>query len=173
MESLPMYIGTKIIMATPATEGEVWAMKSGFTGDLSGHPEIRKQIEAMSDPGYRVVYEDGYVSWSPKDVFEKAYRPTTGMNFGLALEAVKMGHKISRVGWNGKGLFVVYQKGYPEGIRCNKQTADAWGMQEGDLFKCEPYLQINTVDGSHAMWVPSIRDCLADDWMIVGGEIHE
>lgn len=24
--------------------------------------------------GYRVVYEDGYESWSPKDVFEKAYK---------------------------------------------------------------------------------------------------
>ena len=24
--------------------------------------------------GYKVIYEDGYESWSPKDVFEKAYR---------------------------------------------------------------------------------------------------
>ena len=90
-----------------------------------------------------------------------------GMNFGTALELVKQGVKIAREGWNGKGLFVVYQKAYPEGIPCNKQTAEAWGLNEGDLFKCEPYLQINTVDGSHAMWVPSIRDCLAEDWVIV------
>lgn len=94
-------------------------------------------------------------------------RNTNSLTFGEALEAVKSGKKISRTGWNGKGLFVVYQKGYPDGIPCNKQTAEAWGMKEGDLFKCEPYLQINTVDGSHAMWVPSIRDCLAEDWMIL------
>jgi hypothetical protein len=25
--------------------------------------------------GYEVKYPDGYVSWSPKGVFEKAYRP--------------------------------------------------------------------------------------------------
>ncbi len=25
--------------------------------------------------GYRVVYADNYVSWSPKEVFEEAYRP--------------------------------------------------------------------------------------------------
>lgn len=25
--------------------------------------------------GYRVIYPDGYESWSPKDVFEKAYFP--------------------------------------------------------------------------------------------------
>lgn len=24
--------------------------------------------------GYKVLYEDGYVSWSPKSTFEKSYR---------------------------------------------------------------------------------------------------
>lgn len=48
------------------------------------------------------------------------------MNFGQALEAVKQGEKIFRLGWNGKGMFAVYQKGYPDGIPCNKQTAEAW-----------------------------------------------
>lgn len=42
------YIGVKIIKAEPK-------MKDG-------------------KEGYKVVYPDGYVSWSPKDVFEKAYR---------------------------------------------------------------------------------------------------
>ena len=45
------------------------------------------------------------------------------MNFGQALEKVKAGYKIFRHGWNGKGMFVVYQKGYPDGIPCNLQTA--------------------------------------------------
>ena len=94
-------------------------------------------------------------------------RVSNTLTFSEALEAVKAGKKITRQGWNGKGLFVVYQKGYPDGIPCNKQTAEAWGMKEGELFKCDPYLQINTTDGSHAMWVPSIRDCLAEDWMIL------
>lgn len=94
-------------------------------------------------------------------------RASNTLTFSEALEAVKAGKRITRQGWNGKGLFVVYQKGYPDGIPCNKQTAEAWGMNEGDLFKCDPYLQINTTDGSHAMWVPSIRDCLAEDWMIL------
>lgn len=87
--------------------------------------------------------------------------------FGEAIKYLKRGYKLTRAGWNGKGLFVVYQKAYPNGIPCNKQTAEAWGMKEGELFRCEPYLQINTVDGSHAMWVPSIRDCLAEDWKFV------
>lgn len=87
------------------------------------------------------------------------------MDFSEALKLLKSGHKMTRTGWNGKGMFVVFQKGYPEGIPCNKQTAEAWGMQEGELFKCNPYLQIRCVDGSHSMWVPSINDVLAEDWM--------
>lgn len=90
------------------------------------------------------------------------------VRFGEALRLLKQGKRMTRRGWNGKGLSVVYQKGYPQGIPCNKQTAEAWGMNEGDLFKCEPYLQISTVDGSHAMWVLSIRDCLAEEWEVVG-----
>lgn len=87
-------------------------------------------------------------------------------NFSSALAFLKEGKKVCRKGWNGKGMFVVYQKGYPAGIPCNKNTAEAWGMKEGELFKCEPYLQIKMVNGSHSMWVPSINDILSDDWMI-------
>ncbi|HKM28317.1 MAG TPA: DUF2829 domain-containing protein [Anaerovoracaceae bacterium] len=99
------------------------------------------------------------------DIFKKTYdEETGGMNFGQALELLKSETPIAREGWNGRGMFVVYQKGYPQGIQSNKQTAEAWGMQEGDLFRCEPYLQIKMVNGSHAMWVPSINDVLAEDW---------
>lgn len=123
--------------------------------------------EDPSSEGYLVKYNDGYESWSPREVFEEAYRRCDALTFGIAIELLKKGLKVARKGWNGKGLFIVYQKGYPEGIPCNKQTADAWGLNEGDLFKCNPYLQIKQVDGSHSMWVPSIGDCLANDWEIV------
>lgn len=86
------------------------------------------------------------------------------MNFGQALEHLKAGRKMARKGWNGKGMFAVYQKGYPEGIPANKQTAEAWGINEGDLFKVRPYLQLKTAQGDHAMWVPNVSDILAEDW---------
>ena len=81
---MKQYIGTKIIQAEPA-------VKNGRDG-------------------YKVVYPpDGYESWSPKDVFEAAYHETDGMNFGLAIEAAKMGKKIARKGWNGKGIYLELQ----------------------------------------------------------------
>lgn len=110
------------------------------------------------------------------DIFEKTYDIVGAIsekaqekpqNFSWALQWLKDGHKVSRLGWNGRGMFVVLQKGYPDGIPCNKQTAEAWGLKEGELFRCEPYLQIKMVNGSHSMWQPSVSDCLSDDWFIV------
>lgn len=34
-------------------------------------------------PGYKVVYPDNYVSWSPKHVFEESYRPVSDGERGL------------------------------------------------------------------------------------------
>lgn len=154
---MKQYIGTKVVQAEPA-----YKCKDGTIITEAGNlPPEGCQF------GYKVVYPDGYESFSPRYAFEEAYRPTNGMTFGLALEALKNGSKVARAGWNGKGMFVVFQKGYPQGINCNKQTAEAWSLNEGDLFRCEPYLQIRMANGSHSMWVPSINDCLAEDWHVV------
>ncbi len=166
---MKQYIGTKLVEAEPATryqtsEGvhihkhsEEWAEEHKLIPDLS----------LDTREGYAVRYPDGYESWSPKEVFEEAYHPTDCMNFGLAIEAAKKGAKITRRGWNGKGMWVVYRTGYPEGIPCNKNTADAVGIPEGSLFKVQPYLQMKCVDGSFQMWLASQSDILADDWEIV------
>lgn len=114
------------------------------------------------------------------EVFDKWYEIVQDGNtddafthsFSWALEMMKKGHKIHRSGWNGKGMFAVLQKGYPQGIPCNKQTAEAWGLNEGDLFRCEPYMQLKMVNGSHSMWVPSVNDCLSNDWAIVVTDVN-
>ena len=87
------------------------------------------------------------------------------MNFGQAIESLKCGKRVRRSCWD-KNVVVVYQPGYPDGISCNENTAKAWNIQIGTLFKCEPYLQISTANGSHEMWSPSSSDCLAEDWII-------
>ena len=163
---MKMYIGTKMILAKPAYLYWMEDNERIIVAYDEDKPDMVKDATACED-GYKVVYPDGYESWSPKDVFEKAYRPTDGMNFGLAIEAAKCGKRIARKGWNGKNMSVAYQKGYPDGIPCNKNTAEAWGMQEGELFKCRPYLQMRCADGTFQMWLASQSDILADDWYIV------
>jgi hypothetical protein len=41
---------------------------------IKAEPEVKDGRE-----GYKVIYKDGYVSWSPKDVFEEAYKPLDEM----------------------------------------------------------------------------------------------
>ena len=36
--------------------------------------DINQELNGKEVEGYKVVYEDGYISWSPKDIFEKSYR---------------------------------------------------------------------------------------------------
>ena len=160
---MEQYIGTKMIQAEPATREDFAEVKQNAVNQPG---TLEKPIDPVED-GYMVIYPDGYVSWSPKEVFEEAYRPTSGMNFGLAIESAKKGCKITRRGWNGRGMYVIYRTGYPGGIPCNKNTADAVGIPEGTLFKVCPYLQMKCVDGSFQMWLASQSDILADDWEIV------
>ena len=154
------FIGTKSVHAKEMSREQFIELQKGTVRPPLSEEEIKEN-------GYFVKYEDGYESWSPKSVFEKAYKKTDGMTFGLAIEAMKKGCRIARKGWNGKGMFVVYQKGYPEGIPCNKQTAEAYGYNEGDLFKCRPYMQMRCADGTHQMWLASQSDILENDWYIV------
>lgn len=158
------YIGTKLIQAAPALRIEDG--DGNVRVELLADKPVTQPTDTV-DMGYKVIYPDGYESWSPQDAFEAAYRETTGMNFGLAVEAAKMGKRIARRGWNGEGMWVIYRTGYPDGIPCNKNTADAVGIPEGTLFKVRPYLQMKCVDGSFQMWLASQTDMLADDWYIV------
>lgn len=89
------------------------------------------------------------------------------ITFGEALRNMKQGKKVARQGWNGQGMWAVMQKGYPDGIHINKNTAEATGIPEGTLMKFRPYFMLFTAQGDFANWVPSGSDIIADDWHIV------
>lgn len=68
------YIGCKIIQAEPMDECTFLKSK----GQDVANRETR--------PGYCVIYPDGYISWSPKEVFEEAYREITFAEAKLTAE---------------------------------------------------------------------------------------
>jgi hypothetical protein len=88
------------------------------------------------------------------------------MDFQWALTVLKAGGKVQRKGWNGKNMFVVLQKGYPDGIPINKNTAEVIGELEGTVHKFLPYLMFKTAQGDFVPWLISQTDALADDWQI-------
>ena len=128
------YIGTKIVTAWPAT----------------GKDDL---------PGYGVKYEDGYTSWSPKEVFEAAYRdiegPVQALTFGDAVHMLKLGKKVQRAGWNGKGLTL------------ELQVPDAHSkMTLPYIFMSYPADAQNT-PGACVPWLASQTDVLANDWVVI------
>lgn len=66
---LKQYTGTKTVKARPMTMGEAYECKLLKEGVRPSECETNKA-------GYLVEYEDGYLSWSPKDVFDAAYKPS-------------------------------------------------------------------------------------------------
>ena len=84
--------------------------------------------------------------------------------FDEALQLLKTGHRVQRDGWNGKGMWLAHQAGYPQGIPINANTARATGLPEGTVCKFLPYLMMKTAGGEFVPWLASQTDLLADDW---------
>ena len=153
------YIGVKEINAKP--------MKRQAYNDLRGW--TLPAMENGDDDGYLVEYVDGgqantpdfkgYVSWSPKDVFERAYKPTDGMTFGSALEALKRGSKVARKGWNGKGMWLTY---IPAGGEVSEVSFGAT-----QAFPILPWVGMKTADDKFVPWLASQTDLLSEDWEIL------
>lgn len=76
------------------------------------------------------------------------------MTFSDALAAIKNGHKLARVGWNGKGLWLEIQR--PDAH--SKMTLPY-------IFMSYPADAQNT-PGARVPWLASQTDLLAEDWVI-------
>lgn len=158
------YIGTKIINATPMTrmaynQFRGWTLPANENGNDEGY-----LVEYKDGGKPNTVKYEGYVSWSPKEQFDNAYREDDGMSFGLALEALKKGFKVSRAGWNGKGMFLYLVDGSTFAVN-RKPLLGIY--PEGHVINYRPHIDMKTVDGQIVPWVASQSDMLSDDWTIV------
>jgi len=67
-------------------------------------------------------------------------------DFGWALAMLRAGHRVSREGWNGKGMWLELQR--PDAH--SKMTL--------------PYIYMRTAQGDLVPWLASQTDMLAMDW---------
>jgi len=108
--------------------------------------------ENGSDDGYLVEYLDGgepntkeyngYVSWSPKEQFENAYKESGNLSFGDAITYLKQGKKVTRKIWNGKKMFLFY-------------------------VPSSSYIAMKTTQDNVVPWLASQIDMLSDDWEVL------
>lgn len=155
--SVASYFGVKHIYATSMNRQE-YNEKRGWTVPADENPSDEGyMIESVDSPNANTNFSPYYVSWSPKDIFVAEYRPTDEMTFGLAIEALKKGHKVARKGWNGKGMHLFLANG--------EDTANP-------LFKedviVDSFIVMKTASGSlQPGWLASQADMLAEDWVVV------
>lgn len=169
------FIGTKMIHAVPMRRGD-YNVYRGWVCPEDENPD---------DEGFLVEYVDGgqanhpahagYISWSPKDVFERAYRPYYGLDFGVALQALKAGHRIARAGWYGKGMWLALSgplggRRIPAESFWSKRNAEYAAQSIDGSANVLPCITMKTAAGDIQMgWLASQPDMLAEDWFVIEG----
>lgn len=81
------YIGTKEVSATPAwrVDGKVY-LKEG---------QVPRSMNR--EDGYKVIYENGCESWSPKEAFEKAYKIADTFKDRLMIEQQELAGRLDKL----------------------------------------------------------------------------
>jgi len=163
-DGMTMYLGVKYVGAVPMTRGAYNSYR-GWELPID---------EDGADEGFLIEYLDGgkqnhpnhtgYVSWSPKEVFQRAYKMIGLLNFSDALLLVRQGQKIARQGWNGKGMFLFLVPGSTFTVN----RAPLLGIYpEGTQVDYCPHIDMRTADGKIVPWLASQTDLLAEDWVVV------
>lgn len=163
------YIGAKQVLAYPLTrqgymDARAWVLPANENGADEGY---LLGFDNEANPG--VLDRSNIITWLPKAEFEAAYRPVNQMSFGLAIEALKLGKRVARAGWNGKGMWLMYISG--KEVRLHRpefaprdEHDHNWRDRVPTML---PWIGMKTADGKFVPWLASQTDVLADDWTVV------
>jgi len=107
----------------------------------------------------------------------------TGLNFGQAIQALNDGKRVSREGWNGKGLFVFKQvpaditldivpkmQSLPQSVKDEFLRREQQAIELGGVtppLKYRNQLAMVYPDNVIYGWVASPSDVLENDWCIL------
>ena len=156
------YEGVERVRARPMSHGEYIAFR-GWQLPADGNP---------ADEGYLVECVGDFISWCPKDRFDRAYCEVgQGLSFGDALKALKAGQRVARTGWNGKGMWLAYTPGTKFApVHAKPGHAAAFRAKEAphEDVRLLPHIDMRAADGSMVIgWLASQTDMLAEDWMVL------
>jgi len=154
----------------------------------NGHP-----ITNENDECYLIPTLEGTHNFTPKDVlitgvkgeiypckkdifeatYEKADPKSFTLTFGEAIEVLKAGKLVARLGWNGKGMFIVKQIPSVIGIeiipkmQSLPQSVKDVLIERSQPITYESQMLIINSNGRADSWVPSSSDVFAEDWIIL------
>jgi hypothetical protein len=172
----PVAVTAQVITGIQSiVEGAMLALEGTTTEHFVDHAMLARYTPTPGD--YLVTQDDGYTYVNPKAVFERKYAsiapldatnppPVAGvqMCFSGALLHLKGGARITREGWNGRGMFVylVPANSYPAQTDAAKAH-----FGDGALVPYNAYAALVGANGTVSTWAPSIGDTLAEDWLIL------
>ncbi len=85
------------------------------------------------------------------------------MNFGEALALLKNGKRVSREGWNGKGMFLFLVPGSTFAVN----RPPLLGIYaKGTVINYQSHIDMKTAQGTIVPWLASQSDVLAEDWRV-------
>lgn len=162
------FIGTQTIMATVMTLGDY----NHYRGWSLPFDEDPKEM------GYLIERPNGSETWMMASAFLDVYRCDGTYDFGHALFLLKQGARVSRAGWNGKGMWIALTPGSSFPSEKAKVGAPTHRRDEllGDLrpsddplmINCLPHIDMRSADGDMVIgWLASQTDMLARDWGVV------
>jgi hypothetical protein len=90
------------------------------------------------------------------------------MDFGEAINGLKLGHRLARAGWNGKGMYIYHVPAnrYAPTTDAGREIA---GMQQDGLVPYRAYIAMKTAQGDVVPWLASQSDVLETDWVYADG----
>lgn len=109
-----------------------------------------------------IAYSEDTTESDSEDVKEPAMTSSGLVTFGLAVQAMKEGKRVTRLGWNGKGMFL-YLVPATEFTSICKHAKKHFG--ESTPYRA--YFALKTAQNDVATWAPSGSDALAEDWQII------
>ena len=120
----------------------------------------------MKKPAKKAVVKKAPAKRRPISVKPESTIPGP-MNFGAAIAAAKMGKKIARAGWNGKGMFVIWVPGQKK-VPLKAGTPYANAFPKRKFIDIDGHLDMFTAGKTmQPGWLASQADIAATDWVIV------
>ena len=151
------------------------AMKSGIPVKLPSwggywwwDEECETILMYTKDGGCIDIRETQMVEYTLQNILSDEWVIANGQNcqilggeatfsFGEAVKYLKRGYKVTRKGWNGKGMYLF--KSPKMGCQMYEKYT---GKEINDL---QEFIVMKTVDDTLVPWLPSQTDVLTEDWI--------
>ena len=129
----------------------VLVLRNGFT--VTGESACASPENFDAEVGRKIARQNAVqkiwplMGYALKEQLAAEARGDINHDIGWAIRQAKLGKKVARAGWNGRGLCVIFYVPSEENVI--------------------PHLRLRYPDGMYVSWAPSSTDSVMQDWEIV------